>query len=147
MAFNMLNILALKTILGVVSIPFLQLSLSDFTEMFMIYLAVQSIFILGATMFKKSPLFYTFLFSFVATILYSFVQVMMAKYIFSDLANTLSSSEGMYSSNSYSLTTVFGGGEFIVSSTSLKITHIFLAYILPLSFWVAAWFKIKEKEV
>jgi len=146
--FNLLNILILKSILGAVSVPFMDFAFADFINIFLVYLTVQSLFLLGATMFKKSPLFYTFLFSFVAAILYSFVQVMMAKYLFSDLIDVVSSSKGNYvvsTPSSISFVTMYKGGD--TSTISLQVSHIFFAYLLPLSLWVAAWFKIKEKEV
>ena len=145
--FNLLNILAIKSILGDVSIPFLGFVFADFIDMFLVYLSVQSLFLFGATMFKKSPLFYTFLFSFVAAILYSFIQVMMAKYLFSDLVDVVGSSSGAHivsTSSDFSFGQMYNGD---TSAISLQVSHIFFSYIFPLALWVAVWFKIKEKEV
>lgn len=141
--FNVLNIL----IIG--SLPFdLYLNMynpfnKDIWAAIKIFLPIQAVFLAGAATFKKVPIFYTALFSFVTALIMFTILMLVMRYLATDF-----NISGFGNVDNVKIT---HEAETVTAEFSeiipLYLMKIFFLYLMTPIFWVVAWFKIKEKEV
>jgi hypothetical protein len=108
-----------------------------------VFLPIQAVFLAGAATFKKIPIFYTALFSFVTALVMFTILMLVMRYLASDLSiSGFGDVDNVRISNNIDTSTA----EFS-EIMPLYLMKIFFLYIMTPVFWLVAWFKITEKEV
>jgi len=140
--FNLLNMAIIAALPGDYSLAMFNPFNKDFYSVIYSLLPLQAVLFAGASTFKRLPLFYTALYTFIAGLVYTFLILFLAKYVFGDVIQDLNF---MDSELSYlNLDTMENKTISILSFDFLKVLF---SYLLAPIFWIVAWFKIKEKEV
>jgi len=100
---------------------------------------IQSLFLAGASIFKRVPVFFTGLYIFIFSIVFMIIAGIMAYYL-SQSFDAPGNGSIMFSSvNSDNIT--------IDSLWTGKIFEIFFMYLLAPIFWAITYFNVREKEV
>lgn len=100
---------------------------------------VQSLFLAGASIFKRVPVFFTGLYMFIFSIVFMIIAGIMAYYLSKSFDAPGNGSIVFSSVNSDNIT--------IDSLWTGKIFEIFFMYLLAPVFWAITYFNVKEKEV
>jgi len=119
-------------------IAFFPYYLSDFFTYFTIYINLNAIFLLGATVFKRTPPFFTILYvGLVSLSLFLILASLMS----------LSQVHNIYTSEGKMLTEGFSQGIRIDDTIFYQILKYLSIFGLAIFFWFVGYLKLKEKEV
>jgi len=102
-------------------------------------IVIQSLFLAGASYFKKVPVFFTGLYIFIFGLIFMSIVGVMAYY--------LSKSFAIPGNGSIMFSSVNANNITIDKLWTGKIIDIFLTYLLAPIFWAITYFNVKEKEV
>lgn len=106
-------------------------------------LIIQSIFLAGASYFKKIPIFFTSLYVFIFVLVMSLVIGLFSYYFITELGNEI----GLKFSNVFDFSSGHMHEITIDELWSGKILTMFFAYLLAPLFWTITYFNVKEKEI
>ena len=109
-------------------------------------IVAQSIFIAGASYFKKAPIFKT---SGVVFIIWMLILGLFAYLMHFTLEN-LPANVGLFAEFGFSNSYINGNAQNVIKTADLwsgQILEIFLTYLLVPIFWTITYFNVKEKEV
>lgn len=140
--FNLLNIALVNVFPGDLHIVFYNPFNLNVWKAYLIFLPIQAVFLAGAATFKKVPIFYTALYTFILGLIFIFVISFIARYLFDDFLKTFDVMPN--ASFQFHLN---DGASVDFNSFPIDIVKFFFNYLVAPVFWIIAWFKIKEKEV
>lgn len=141
-AFNILNMAIIAALPGDFTLTLLNPFDKEIWSVLFTLLPLQAILFAGAATFKRMPIFYTALYTFVAGLIFTFLILFLAKYVFGDVIKDLNF---MDSDLSYLNLDTMESQK--ISILSFDILSVLFTYLIAPIFWIVAWFKIKEKEV
>jgi hypothetical protein len=131
--FNLLDIAIIKAITNTKINFFFPLD-SSITDFFKVIIPTQSILLAGSATFKKTPLFFTTLYTFIFSLTLSIIILVITYYF---IATNIEYQKGVF---------IFLDSNDTDNIISFKIIRIFIQYFMPVLFWIVTYLKIKEKE-